>query len=55
MKKLGVPAIGMALYAGLTADQWIALLSAIITLLNVLVEILKALKEKEKEKSNKSA
>jgi len=55
MKKLSVPAIGMALYAGLTADQWIAILSAIVTIINAIIEIIKALKEKEKEKTRKSA
>ena len=55
MKKLSVPAIGMALYAGLTADQWIAILSAIVTIINAIIEIIKALKERKKEKSGKSA
>ena len=55
MKKLGIPAVAMALYAGLTADQWIAILSAIVTIINAIIEIIKAIKEKEKKKSEKSA
>jgi len=52
MRSLSVSAIAMAVYAGISADQIIALLSAIVTLCNVIIEVIKAYKEhKEKDKN----
>lgn len=54
MKKLGVPAIAAAVYSTITLDQWIALLAAIITLLNVILEILKTLRERKRRQEEEN-
>lgn len=49
MKSLSVAASMSALAGGVTADQLLVILGAIITIINIIMEVIKALK-KEKEK-----